>query len=119
MEPVSWNLLFQIPLAGVVIFVVVLFLKHLKELTTAFMVALTDQAKAAADAVTKQVETTSAQEREQIAMFMNAIQIQREENIKAMNNVAAKMENLSNLIMNSLTEMKVVRSGKKPIVKER
>ena len=39
----TWNLLSQVPLAGVVVLVVVLFLKHLKATSTEFMIALAEQ----------------------------------------------------------------------------
>ena len=84
MENISWNLLFQIPLAGVVVLVVVLFLRHLKEITAAFMMAQSNQT----------------------VLFMGAIKDQREENIKATSVLTHELNNLGTLISTSLTEMK-------------
>ena len=110
MEAISWNLLFQIPLAGVVVFVVVLFLRHLKETTVIFTTTLAKQTEDAATAVTKQAETTALVQEKQITLFMDAIKDQREENIKAVTALTSKIDGLNTLIASSLMQMKSARS---------
>ena len=94
------NLLLQIPLAGIVILVVVLFLKHLKEITAAFMAA---QATQAATATTTQ--------KEQVVIFMGAIKEQREENIKSLTELAGGFKSLGDMITARLDDMVVAKAS--------
>jgi len=84
-------LLLQIPLAGVVVLVVILFLKHLKETVTAFM---------------------AAQDR-QLVMFMSAIKEQREQNTLALREVISSVKELDQTIVDKLNEMEVDRVRRK------
>lgn len=93
------NLLLQIPLAGVVILVVVLFLRHLKEVSAAFMAAM---AKLTADATVSQ--------KDQTVLFMNAIKEQREENTKSLSELAGGFKSLGDLITSRLDEMSVAKA---------
>lgn len=80
-------LLLQIPLAGVVVLVVVLFLRHLKETVAAFM---TSQEK-------------------QLIMFMAAIKEQREMNTIALREVVDSVKELDSTIVDKLNEMAISR----------
>jgi hypothetical protein len=93
------NLLLQVPLAGVVVLVVVLFLRHLKEGTAAFMTAQQKQSEAAATA-----------QKEQIVMFMGAIKEQREENIKSLDDLTKGFGGLCDLITSRLEEMATAKT---------
>jgi len=98
-DGISWNLVFQIPIAGVIIVVVILFLRHLKEMTVAFMAA---QAK--------QADDNKESQKEVLAIFMQAIKEQREANNTAMGKVAEGFTALSNSISDRLEEMAVVKA---------
>ena len=83
-----WNLIFQIPVAAVIIVVVVLFLRFIRETNASYMTA---QAK-------------------QQDVFMTAIKEQREANNTALNKVAEGFTNLSQSISDRLEEMAVVKA---------
>lgn len=87
-ETIQWNLLLQIPLAGVVVLVVILFLRHLKDVTGEFASTVKD--------LTNQ--------------FMTAIKEQREQNIASLNNIMKTVDELDRNITNRLEEMAVVRA---------
>ncbi|MGA2504188.1 MAG: hypothetical protein ABSG01_08880 [Anaerolineales bacterium] len=99
MDVISWNLLLQIPLAGVVVLVVVLFLRHLKEITTAFMAAQAKQADASAIA-----------QKEQIVLFMGAIKEQREENLQSLSELSKNLGDLSKMITSRLNKMATAKA---------
>jgi hypothetical protein len=99
MDTISWNLLLQIPLAGVVVFVVVLFLRHIKEITAAFMAALAKQSDASATA-----------QKEQIVMFMGAIEEQRKENIKSLSDLSKSFGDLSEFLTSRLDKMAITKA---------
>jgi hypothetical protein len=96
---ISWDLLMQIPLAGVVVFVVVLFLRHLKEVTAAFMSALA-----------KQTTDAAQTQKDQTVLFMSAIKDQREENIESLSELADGFKSLGDLIAARLDEMSVAKA---------
>jgi hypothetical protein len=102
MDTISWNLLLQIPLAGVVVLVVILFLRHLKEITAAFMLAQATQAA-----------STAETQKDQTALFMGAIKEQREENIKALSELSKGFKDLSDSIGERLDKMAVAKASKK------
>jgi hypothetical protein len=96
------NLLLQIPLAGVVVLVVILFLRHLKEITSAFMASQTTQSIA-----------TATTQKEQTALFMGAIKEQREENIKSLSEMTEGFKTLGDLISSRLDSMAVAKAVSK------
>lgn len=79
----TWELLFQIPLAGVVVFVVTLFLRSNKEQMTAFM-----------RASEKQISQFVTTQEHQISLFMDAIQSQREQNNAALHELTIAVRGL-------------------------
>jgi negative regulator of sigma E activity len=81
-------LLLQIPLAGVVVLVVVLFLKHLRETVDKFM----------------------ASQSEMLDKFMLAIKEQREINVRSMKEVSDNIRELDRLVVDKLNEMEVSRA---------
>lgn len=82
------NLLLQIPLAGVVVIVVVLFLRHLRETISAFQLA----------------------QEKQLTIFMGALKDQREEYLKAIKEVTDSLQELDKSIMEKLTEMEIAKT---------
>lgn len=82
------NLLLQIPLAGVVVLVVVLFLRHMKELTSAFMIALSNQQ----------------------TLYMDALRVQREENNAVTKELVEATQKFSDVVNNRLDEMALARA---------
>jgi hypothetical protein len=72
----TWNLLLQIPLAGVVVVVVILFLRFVAATNGQFMGAM----------------------REQIALFMTAIKEQREANNRALGELTLTIKDMQNSI---------------------
>lgn len=116
MDGSSWNLLLQIPVAGVLVIVVILFLRHLKDLSNAYMDAMnkqsvahttaaSEQARAYAAAQVEQARITASAQKEQTDLFMGAIQNQREANNKITGDLAENVKNLGLLVSNSLTRM--------------
>jgi len=95
-------LLLQIPLAGVVVLVVILFLKHLKEAAAAFMIAQE-----------KQMTAFLTVQDKQLVMFMSAIKEQREQNTIALREVVTSVKELDQTIIEKLTEMEVDRARRK------
>jgi len=77
------NLLLQIPLAGVVVLVVILFLRHMKELTSAFMIALSNQQ----------------------TLYMCALKDQREENNAVTKDLVEATQKFSDVVNQRLDEM--------------
>jgi hypothetical protein len=104
----AMNLLLQIPLAGVVVLVVILFLKHLKEITAAF-----------AEATAKQVETAAATQRDQINLFMSNIKEQRQDHIKALESITKEVHSIQDCIDQRLTEMAVTKAGERSAVRKK
>lgn len=82
------NLLLQIPLAGVVVLVVILFLRHMKELTSAFMIALSNQQ----------------------TLYMDALRVQREENNAVTKELVEATQKFSDVVNNRLDEMALARA---------
>ena len=124
MDGSSWNLLLQIPVAGVLVMVVVLFLRHLKDLSNAYMDAMnkqsvahttaaSEQAKSYASAQVEQARITAAAQKEQTDLFMGAIQNQREQNNKVTSELAENVKNLGLLVSNSLTRMEATVGRKR------
>jgi hypothetical protein len=116
MDGSSWNLLLQIPVAGVLVIVVILFLRHLKDLSTAYMDAMNtqsqahtsaaaEQARAYASAQVEQARITASAQKEQTDLFMGAIANQREQNNRVVADLAENVKNLGLLVTNSLTRM--------------
>ena len=124
MDGTSWNLLLQIPVAGVLVIVVILFLRHLKDLSGAYMDAMNkqstahttaayEQAHAYAAVQVEQARITAAAQKEQTDLFMGAIQNQREENNKVVQELAENVKQLGLLLSNSLTRMESVVNRKR------
>ena len=124
MDNTSWNLLLQIPVAGVLVIVVILFLRHLKDLSSGYIDAMNkqssahtsaaaEQARAYANAQVEQARITAAAQKEQTNLFMGAIQNQREENNKVVQELAENVKQLGLLISNSLTRMESVLGRKR------
>ena len=116
MDGTSWNLLLQIPVAGVLVIVVILFLRHLKDLSSSYMEAMNKQseahttaasaqASAYAAAQVEQARITAVAQKEQTGLFMAAIQNQREQNNKTELDLAERVQQLGLLLTNSLTRM--------------
>ena len=82
------NLLLQIPLAGVVVLVVVLFLRHMKELTSAFMIALSNQQ----------------------TLYMCALKDQREENNAVTKDLVEATQKFSDVVNQRLDEMALTQA---------
>jgi len=82
------NLLLQIPLAGVVVLVVVLFLRHMKELTSAFMIALANQQ----------------------TLYMSALKDEREENNAVTKDLVEATQKFSDVVNQRLDEMALTQA---------
>jgi len=82
------NLLLQIPLAGVVVLVVILFLRHMKESTAAFMLALANQQ----------------------TLYMCALKEQREENNAVTKDLVEATQKFSEVVNSRLDEMALAQA---------
>jgi len=82
------NLLLQIPLAGVVVLVVILFLRHMKDSTTAFMLALANQQ----------------------SLYMSALKEQREENNAVTKDLVEATQKFSEVVNSRLDEMALAQA---------
>jgi len=82
------NLLLQIPLAGVVVLVVILFLRHMKDSTAAFMLALANQQ----------------------TLYMCALKEQREENNAVTKDLVEATQKFSDVVNQRLDEMALTQA---------
>jgi hypothetical protein len=92
-------LLLQIPLAGVVVFVVVLFLRHMRETTDKYMVAQEST-----------IDKFMAAQASMLDKFMVAIKEQREMNAKSLKEVTEQIAGLNELIIEKLGDMEVSKA---------